>query len=119
MNEYLVACILLVLIFFSFGVSKFNNPGMMNSTFGYRTTASKKNQDTWDEANMYAGKCMMLCGIFLILITVMVDYIFNNVAKMFALLGVLTLISLVIVVLLTERRLKKVFFRDGKRRPNR
>jgi len=119
MNEYLIGCIFLVLVFFTLGLLLFNNPGKINSAFGYRTFASKRNQDTWDEANMYAGKCMMLCGIMLIVVLVIVDFFFNNVLKMFAMLGAFSLVSLLCVLFFTERRLKYIFFRDGKRRPNR
>lgn len=62
---------------------------------------------------------MMFSGIVMILVVVAVDYVFSDVYKMFTVLGIFTLISLLIVILLTERRLKKVFFRDGKRKPNR
>lgn len=119
MNEYLIACIFLVLIFFSLGLCIFNNPGQRNSIYGYRTTAARRNQDTWDEANIYAGKCMMFCGIVMLLIVVVIDYIFSDVNKMFTLLGIFTLVSMLIVIMLTERRMKQVFFRDGKRKPNR
>ena len=119
MDEYLVILIFVVLIFFSAGLSIYNNPRSIKSLFGYRTLTSKRNQDTWDEANMYAGRCIMMFSIFIILALIATNSITNNVNSLLQTLIAGLIISVGFIVLLTEKRLKKIFFRDGKRRPNR
>ena len=119
MDEYLVVLIFVVLVFFSVGMSISNNPREHNSFYGYRTQASKRNQDTWDEANMYAGKCIMGCCILIIACLIATNLITNNVFTLLKTLLFSTILSIGLIVLLTESRLKQVFYRDGKRRPNR
>ena len=119
MDEYLVVLIFVVLIFFSAGLSIYNNPRVLNSFYGYRTHASKRNQDTWDEANIYAGKCIMTFCILIILSLIVTNIVTNNVYTLLKTLLISSLISLGCVLFLTENRLKQVFYRDGKRRPNR
>ena len=118
MDEYLVFLIFVVLIFFSAGLSIFNNPRAINSFYGYRTRASKRNQDTWDEANMYAGKCLMGCCILIIVSLIATNLITNNLSILLKTMVVSLFFSVGLVVFLTESRLKKIFFRDGKRKPN-
>jgi len=43
-----------------------NAPKDINTSFGYRTKRSMKNQDTWDFAHKHFGKAWFVCGIVLI-----------------------------------------------------
>ena len=43
-----------------------NAPKDINTSFGYRTKRSMKNQDTWDFAHKHFGKTWFICGIVLI-----------------------------------------------------
>jgi len=43
-----------------------NAPKDINTSFGYRTKRSMKNQDTWDFAHKHFGKTWFVCGIVLI-----------------------------------------------------
>ena len=119
MDEYLVGLIFVVLIFFSAGLSIYNNPRELNSFYGYRTSSSKRTQDTWDEANVYAGKCIMIFSILIIGSLIFTDLFTNNLYTLLKTLLTSSIISICCIVGLTENRLKKVFYRDGKRRPNR
>ncbi len=101
------------------GLLMMNNTAELNSYLGYRTKSARKNQDTWDEANRYAGKCLMFCGILMIILLLLIDYFYEDYNIIFDALIVFILISLTITLYKTESRLRHVFFRDGKRKPNR
>lgn len=45
-------------------------PKEINSVFGYRTSMSMKNKDTWKFAHKYCGKVWYVCGIIMLPITV-------------------------------------------------
>ena len=45
-------------------------PKEINSVFGYRTSMSMKNKDTWEFAHKYCGKVWYVCGMVLLPITV-------------------------------------------------
>ena len=105
--------------FFTVGVTLYSNPKPLNSVFGYRTRTSRRNQDTWDEANNYAGKCLMYASILMMGVIILSDFLFNDLVRMLESLGTCIIISIIFIFFLTERRMKQVFFRDGKRKPNR
>lgn len=93
----------------------------MEGVLGYKTKASKRNEDTWFESNIYAGKCLMVLASLILLLLVITEIYFSTSTiahKMFYILSGFVLTSLTIIYVLTERHLKRVFFRDGKRRPN-
>ena len=92
----------------------------MEGVLGYKTKASKRNEDTWFESNIYAGKCLMVLASLILLLLVVTEIYFSTTSathKMLYVLSGFVLTSLTIIYVLTERHLKKVFFRDGKRRP--
>ena len=41
-------------------------PKEINYVFGYRTSRSMKNKDTWEFAHRYCGKIWLICGFALI-----------------------------------------------------
>src|ERR1700753_2239782 len=43
-------------------------PRKINDWYGYRTDTSKRNQETWDEAQRYSSLYMAKAGLFLIVI---------------------------------------------------
>ena len=45
-------------------------PDSINPVFGYRTTMSMKNRDTWEFAHQYCGKLWWILGITLLPITI-------------------------------------------------
>ena len=45
-------------------------PKEINSVFGYRTSMSMKNKDTWEFAHKYCGKIWYVCGMVMLPITV-------------------------------------------------
>lgn len=92
----------------------------MEGVLGYKTKASKRNEDTWFESNIYAGKCLMVLASLILLLLVITEIYFSSTSTAYKMLYILSgfvLTALTIIYGLTERHLKKVFFRDGKRRP--
>ncbi|UII22481.1 SdpI family protein [Fulvivirga ligni] len=83
-------------------------PKAINHVYGYRTKRSMKNQQTWDEANRYANKLMLW---FFIAITVIEGLIFLFVSYQTGLTiaSAMIVLALILVVMLTERHLKKSF----------
>ena len=63
----LILVLLMPLFMISFGwMFMTNAPKDINTSFGYRTKRSMKNQDTWDFAHKHFGKTWFVCGIVLI-----------------------------------------------------
>lgn len=120
MNEYLILSVILTLCFFSLGLKLNKSAGSIEGVIGYKTKASTRNEDTWYESNIYAGRCLMVLASLILLLLVITEIYFSSTStthKMFYVLSGFVLTSLTIIYVLTERHLKRVFFRDGKRRP--
>ncbi|MFN8152668.1 MAG: SdpI family protein [Bacteroidia bacterium] len=117
MNHYLILSLAIGLSFFSFGVKLNRDPGSMDTRFAYRTRSSLRNEDTWYEANIYAGKVMMLIAAFVLPLLIFADIRINRIDMLISVFSVTILASLSLTYLFTEIHLRKLFFRDGKRRP--
>lgn len=95
-------------------------PGKINYVFGYRTTRSMKNQDTWQFAHHFFGKLWYKMGIFLLVLTVAVMLcVFGKDANTVGSAGGFVCLAQLPVMLYaiwpTERALKKTFDKDGNR----
>ncbi len=96
-------------------------PGKINMAYGYRTTRSMKNQETWEFAHEYCGLIWKKLGIIIAVITGVA-----SLAGFFLKDGEtgtlsIILIHLQVVVLLgsiypVEKALKKIFDENGNRR---
>ena len=96
-------------------------PDDINFIFGYRTTRSMKNKDTWSFAHKYIGRLWFLCRVIILPISII---------TMFFALGkttdadgttggiivIVQLIPFVATIIPTEVALKKNFDEYGKRR---
>ncbi len=96
-------------------------PKQINAIFGYRTTRSMKNRDTWEFAHHRCGKIWLSAGMVLAIITVAamafswgksIDYIGRH--------GALLMIAQIPVLLLSiipvELALKQTFDEQGRRK---
>ena len=93
----------------------------INSVFGYRTSMSMKNKDTWEFAHKYCGKVWYVCGMVMLPITVifMLLVIGKNEDCVGSIGGIICgvqLIPLIGSILPTEIALKKNFDKNGTRR---
>ena len=96
-------------------------PKEINGAFGYRTSKSMKNKDTWEFAHRYCGKIWYRCGLILLPVTVipMLFVIGQSVDAIGNLGGIICFIQcipLIGSILPTESALKRTFNENGKRR---
>lgn len=98
-----------------------NAPKEINAVFGYRTSMSMKNKDTWEFAHKYCGRLWYRCGTVLLLVSAVAmlftigrsESVTGTVA---AIVCALQIVFLIGSIYPTERALKQNFDRDGKRR---
>ena len=93
-------------------------PKEINYVFGYRTSRSMKNRDTWEFAHRYCGKIWLICGLALIPIVAGIMLCFigadtKTVGYVGAALLVFPLLLIILSVILTERALKNAFDKNG------
>jgi len=85
-------------------------PKDINSTIGYRTKKSSKNQETWDFAQRLAGKVFLIIGIVNFAVCSLIILLFvnkQNVDYMFLVLAYCQIAECFVVILITELKLKK------------
>lgn len=95
-------------------------PETINNVYGYRTTMSRKNQETWDFAHNYCGKLWIKIGWILLPVSLLVmlptlgkgENPIGFVGGTFTFLQCFVLIGSIVPV---ERALKKRFDKDGNR----
>ena len=96
-------------------------PKNINSLYGYRTTMSMKNQDTWQFAHAVAGKFWFRWS-WVSLVIAIVPMLFtlgqseDTICTVGLVLTVVLLIPLVAVIPHTETALRRTFDEDGYRR---
>ena len=96
-------------------------PKEINAAFGYRTKRSMKNRDTWTFAHNYFGKLWHICGIILLLPSILVMLFVigkseDTVGTAGWILCVIQMIFLVGPIWPTERALKYMFDKNGNRK---
>lgn len=96
-------------------------PHMINYTFGYRTSMSMKNQDTWQFANQYCGKLWLRLGWMLVPLSIIpmlfvISKDIEAIANVGLAVSLLQLVPLVGSIFPTELALKKVFDKNGRRK---
>lgn len=96
-------------------------PKEINGVFGYRTSMSMKNKDTWEFAHRYCGKIWYVCGLITLPVTVLCMLFLIGKGKdivetVGAIIMGIQLIPLVGSVFPTEISLRKNFDKNGKRR---
>mgnify|MGYP004538272903 CR=1 FL=1 len=108
------------MIFFGKYFSK-QAPEKINMLFGYRTTRSTKNEDTWRFAHSVFGRIWYRTGLILLPVTLAAMLlVFGRDKDMVGTVGsIVCLVQLPVMlyaILPTERALKKNFDEDGKRK---
>lgn len=97
------------------------SPREINAFFGYRTSMSSKNRDTWEFAHRYFGRLWYIGGLVLVPVTVlpMLLAIGKGEGDLAALEGILIgiqMVPLIGSIPPTELALRKNFDRNGNRR---
>lgn len=98
-----------------------NPPKEINWAYGYRTSMSMKNQDTWDFAHQYVGKIWFKWGIGVAVISVVVMLFVigkdtDTVGWVGGGLAMVQILPLMGAIIPTEMALKRAFDKNGKRR---
>lgn len=98
-----------------------NTPKEINAVFGYRTSMSMKNKDTWEFAHKYCGKIWYYCGLLILPITILVLLLVIGKSKDYVgtaggMICGMQLIPFLGSIVTTEIALKKTFDENGKRR---
>ena len=114
--------LLIPLLMLGFGRSFMKHPPTeINPGYGYRTTMSSKNQDTWDFAQKYMGELWYRAGRWLLIPSVLplLLVLGRDVGTVgmagLAVSGV-QLVVMLGTILVVERALKKNFDKNGKRK---
>ena len=114
--------LLVPLIMMGFG-SRFQRhaPKEINGFYGYRTSRSVKNRDTWVYAHHYSGRLFFQSGLVMLLLAVAISlFILGKGETIVAIVGcsviVLQIIPMLVVIFFTEKALKKIFDDNGNRR---
>ena len=98
-------------------------PKKINGLYGYRTSRSMKNMDTWNFAHHYCGKLWRILGWLLLAVSAIMMLLTLGQDKdaVGAVGGVLSMVQILILVgsiFPTEQALKKTFDEYGRRRIN-
>ena len=96
-------------------------PGSINAIFGYRSTMSMKNQETWKLAHTVCGRYWYRCGrILLPLSVVPMLFVIGRSTETVGYAGMITvfiqLVPLLCVIPVTEHALRKSFDKNGMRK---
>lgn len=118
----LIMCLLTPAMMIGFG--KFfmkGGPKQINDAFGYRTTRSMKNQETWRFAHQYSGKIWLYSGLALLPISIAVMlFVYGKSVDMTGIAGLIIVIAQMIVMIcaipFTEAALKRNFDDLGRHR---
>lgn len=96
-------------------------PKEINDVFGYRTTMSMKNKDTWEFAHKYCGKLWYVFGLVLLMLTVIAMLLLlgkdiDIVGNVGGVICGIQMIPLLGSIYPTEKALRKTFDKNGNRR---
>ena len=96
-------------------------PAEINSVFGYRTSMSMKNKDTWKFAHKYCGKIWYVCGLVMLPLTVILFLALigksqDCVGTAGGIIMGIQLVPLLGSIIPTEMALRKHFDISGRRR---
>lgn len=88
-------------------------PKAINSLYGYRTLSSMKNQQRWDFAQVYSSRRMIEVG-FVMFATSFLKLVLSDNELNEVIVGFTALfLSMIYLVVTTERALKKKFPKDA------
>lgn len=114
--------LIIPIIMLLFGL-KFKNhsPRDINGIYGYRTSMSMKNKETWEFAHQYCGRIWIKLGFIMLIISFafsLIVFIFNSKVQGIINIIVITVqtLALIISIFPVEKKLKNNFDENGNRR---
>ena len=113
--------ILIPLLMMLFGWLLKHKTPRKNAIYGYRTSMSMKNNDTWVFANRYCGKLWIKCGLILLFISVIlmltvIKASSDTVDIMATIICLMQLIPLIGTIYPVEKALKNNFNENGNKK---
>ena len=90
-------------------------PKKINSWSGYRTSLSKKNNETWLFAQVHGGKVWVLLGSILLILSIGAALLVEH-TSLILIVGVVQMAALLLSPIVTEIALRKKFDENGERR---
>lgn len=95
-----------------------HTPKEINDIYGYRTTMSRMNKDTWNFANKYCGKLWIKIGIIMLIISLIIQFLFINsndyiITIISCMLCIIQAIVVIFSIIPVEKELKKNFDEKG------
>lgn len=95
-------------------------PKEINAVFGYRTTMSMKNKDTWEFAHKYCGKLWWIWGWVMVVPVFALFFVLGKDADTVGTIGGIVCfvqtIPLAAAIVPTEIALRRTFDKNGNRR---
>lgn len=120
---FIFTCNLIIPIIMLFFGVKFRNhsPKNINGIYGYRTSMSIKNKETWKFAHQYCGRLWIRLGLIMLIISIifsLIAFICDDKVQGIINLIVVTIqtIALIASIFPVEKELKKNFDENGNRR---
>jgi len=89
-------------------------PKKINFIYGYRTNFSMKNQDIWKEAQKYSANSFIVLGFIYVVLGFVFSQFLNNISEGYQIIIFLT--GAVIMLIVDEVHLRKVFNKDGSKK---
>ena len=118
----LIMCLLTPAMMIGFGKYFMKGgPKQINGVFGYRTTRSMKNKETWRFAHQYSGKIWHRSGLALLPVSIVVMlFVYGKSVDMTGIAGLIIVIIQMVVMIcaipFTEEALKRNFDDLGRHR---
>ena len=118
----LIMCLLTPAMMIGFGKQFMKGgPKQINGVFGYRTTRSMKNKETWRFAHQYSGKIWHRSGLALLPVSIVVMlFVYGKSVDMTGIAGLIIVIVQMVVMIcaipFTEEALKRNFDDLGRHR---
>lgn len=96
-------------------------PKDINALFGYRTSMSMKNAETWEFAHKFCGRIWFVGGLVMLPLSIIPLLFFiggdeDTVSAVGSIVAFVQMIPLIGAIFPTEAALKKNFDKNGKRR---
>ena len=117
-----IMCLLIPIIMVLFGrCFMIKAPKEINYVFGYRTSMSMKNRDTWEFAHKLLGKIWFFVGIVLLPLSV-IPMLFvigcseDSVGTVGTAVMMVDMVLMIITIIPVEIKLNKVFDKQGNRK---
>jgi uncharacterized membrane protein len=110
----------IMMLFFGI-IFKNQGPKKINGIYGYRTSMSMKNKETWDFAHRYCGRLWTKLGIITLFVSIIISLITLNFDEKIQGIVVAVVVTIQTIILIAsifpvEKELKKNFDKDGNRR---